>query len=417
MKVGKERSEGGIILSMELSLANFLISDVGEMAISEALDLQAKKVETIAGLTFLRRQLNSDQAGIVWKTAQIRRRAVEKLGEIANGLVFDQDGYEMSSGWAASRYHAELLQSTGAASVVDLCAGLGLDSIAFAQAGLHVTAYESDPGRAILLASNIRRCGFSGQVDVINEDVTFAQLPPAESAYFDPARRSGGRRWLSDDENTLPPLSFIRQVEAAGIANVIAKLTPAVDRSVGYSFDGSLQFVSVKGECKEALLMLGKLKDKHGTSAVLLPEGSTFGGGEECPILEKHGAYIWEPDAAVIRAGLTGALAMSLNGWQCDRHNDYFFTDSAGSSPFATCYRVISSAPYSRRTLQESLAGTSKVIFKQRGFPQSIEEVQSKLKLGQGTKESIVILAAFNGAAYTFIVEKMAAPVAGSRPS
>jgi hypothetical protein len=389
------------------NLAEFIISDGAEAAISEAVDLLQRKVETVAGISRLRKRMDSEQAGAVWKTAQIRCRAAEKLGELSSTLSLDQDGYEMSSGAAASAYHAQLLKKAGAAHVIDLCAGLGLDTLAFARCGIAVTAYEADPGRAILLAENVRRSGLGALVKTINKDVTVADLPEADAAFFDPARRSGTRRWVNDDEQTVPPLSFIKKISECGISNILVKLSPAADRSVAEQYGGALQLVSVKGECKEALLLMGDLNNDIPRAAVLLPDLDVFSGGDAGFVSSEHGAYLWEPDAAIIRAGLTGALAASLDGWQCDTHNDYFFTKTPSDTAFATCYRVLVDIPYSRKGLQTALAGTGKVIVKQRGFPQSIEEVQSKLKLTTSNKTSTVVLASFNGENFAMVVERL----------
>jgi hypothetical protein len=66
---------------------------------------------------------------------------------------------------------------------------------------------------------------------------------------------------------------------------------------------------------------------------------------------------------------------------------------------------VVEEIVYSRNALRYALKHSGKVILKQRGFPQSIESVQSNLKLnGSGT--ATVILTRFNEVSYAFIVKK-----------
>jgi hypothetical protein len=395
---------------MELGFATFLVSAGAEAGISDAVSMQEQKVAAVSGITQLKKRFDPDQARAVWKAAELRRTARQKLGEMADLLVLDQEGYEMSSSLATSQFHAEILVNVGIRQTLDLCAGVGVDSIAFAKQGIAVTAYEMDAGRAMLLEENIRRSHLENLVKVVNHDVTAVSLPSADAAFFDPARRSGARRWAKDTEQTSPPLSFIKTLCSSVVDGVLVKLSPAVDRSIGHDFGADLQIVSVKGECKEALLFVGQFAVGMPASAILLPGLHKFSGGGTGRVLAAHGAYIWEPDAAIVRAGLTSSLAESLGGWLCDPHIDYFFTDRPDESPFAACYRIIQDLPYSRRALQEALEGVGTLILKQRGFPQSIEDVRGKLKL-KGSKAALVILTAFDGEGFAFIVD----PVAGRR--
>jgi len=391
---------------MEKETAEFLISEPGRELVAEAAKLIDERTELHSALSRLAKLASSELVRAAWKAAEIRRRAFEKIGDEASVLLFDQDGYEMASGFVTSTYHGRLLQEAGASNVVDLCAGVGLDTIAFAKLGIKVTSFELDPGRALLLSENLKLLGLSENVEVVQTDCTTAALPKADFAYFDPARRTGHRRWVSDDQQTLPPLFFIRDVEHQGVANIIAKLSPAVNREIASEYTGDLQFVSVKGECKEALLLIGSARDHSGRSAVLLPCNDKFSSTLDTILSENHGAFLWEPDPAVIRAGLTGSLASSLGGWLCDPHVDYFFTDQPGQSPFADCYRVVNELPYSRRGLSEALSDAGSVVLKQRAFPQSIDDVRAKLKL-TGKQKATVVLTSFFGQAYVFVVEKV----------
>jgi hypothetical protein len=243
-------------------------------------------------------------------------------------------------------------------------------------------------------------------VTVINADVVEAELPDADAVYFDPARRRDGRRWAKNGDDLLPPLSFIGTLKERGFTNIVAKLSPAIDRAIGGNYDGGLTFISIAGECKEVLLTIGQLFDARPTKALLLPQNIEFYSELPKKLSDRQSGYIWEPDAAIIRAGLTGELASILGGWQCDAHVDYFFTDSANVSPFATCYKVIREMDYSRQVLQDTLVDFGQVILKQRGFPQSIDEVRAKLKL-RGKGEATVILTTLQGTNFAFVVERV----------
>src|ERR1051325_5313067 len=70
------------------------------------------------------------------------------------------------------------------------------------------------------------------------------------AAFFDPARRSGEKRIFSVKDYS-PPLDIIRTWPFEAL---LIKLSPGVDLAELAAYPGSIYFVSVDGELKEALL-------------------------------------------------------------------------------------------------------------------------------------------------------------------
>ena len=84
-------------------------------------------------------------------------------------------------------------------------------------------------------------------------------LPPRSLAlFFDPARRSQGRRVFSVRQYQ-PPLAIIRdwleQVPALGV-----KISPGVNLDELAGYDAEVEFISFQGELKEAVMWFGPLK-------------------------------------------------------------------------------------------------------------------------------------------------------------
>ena len=341
-----------------------------------------------------------------------RDRAVDKLGE-ADGVValFDLDGLQMASHHVVSGYHADLFRVAGARQVYDLTAGIGADAIAFARAGLSVIACELDPVRAIYLRANAARVGLADRIEVREGDFAGLPLPPGSFVYLDPPRRTSSGRW----GNLAAGVEMVDWAVASGAAGVLAKLAPSVDHAVCRRWDAGIEFISAGGECKEALARIGSMKRLGGSqiSAVMLPGAERLEGQGDMPatLSPAEAAYLYEPDPAVIRAGLTGALAARYGLSLLDRNVAYLLGSEPLATPFATGYRILAAFPYHRRTVQawldEQRAGS--LIVKKRGVPDDPEKVRSLFKLRKepGRPSAILALAPQGRRVWAIMLERL----------
>jgi len=85
----------------------------------------------------------------------LRRRARGKMGERADQFFWTRDGLEMATRWPVARWRAAQLSAAGARSVTDVGLGLGVDSLAFLEAGLAVRGLERDAVTAELAQANL----------------------------------------------------------------------------------------------------------------------------------------------------------------------------------------------------------------------------------------------------------------------
>ena len=67
------------------------------------------------------------------------------------------------------------------------------------------------------------------------------------------------------------------------------------------------------------------------------------------------GAFLYEPDGAVIRAGLVTAVAAGVDGGLLDEHIAYVTSDVSFRTPFAAAYRVLEEVPYREKQLKAAL--------------------------------------------------------------
>lgn len=291
--------------------------------------------ESLAAAERLRRRLPPERAAAVAAQVALRRRARAKFGERAERLFFTADGLEQATRPAVAAWRAQRFADAGVARVVDLGCGIGADALAFLDAGLQVAAIEADEVTAILAGANL------GIEVTIGDAVTLLPPPdPATAVFCDPARRSSsGRSWRVEDLS--PPWSFVESLLADRIA--CAKLGPGLPHAL---IPGGVlaTWVSDHGDLVELSLWSGE--PEGGRCAVMLPGGVLHDtrSAAEPPapsVRPRPGAVLYEPDPAVIRAGLVDVLAEILDAARLRPQLAYLLGAEHHPTPFATAFEVL----------------------------------------------------------------------------
>ncbi|MFT4216198.1 MAG: class I SAM-dependent methyltransferase [Micropruina sp.] len=291
---------------------------------------------SLAAAERLRRRLPPARAAAVGAQLELRRRARAKFGARAAELFFTADGLEQASRPRVASWRAERLRATGVRRVLDLGCGIGADALAFLDAGLEVTAVELDEPTAILGGANLGRPVLVGDAVALIEEL----VGPETAVFCDPARRTAsGRSWRVEDLS--PPWSFVESLLAERIACV--KLGPGLPHAV--IPDGvAATWVSDAGDLVELSLWSGT--GERGRQAVLLPAGQVLDDAT-LPVIPagfarpEVGAVLYEPDPAVIRAGLVDALAADLDAARLRPQLAYLLGAGHRPTPFATAFEVL----------------------------------------------------------------------------
>lgn len=339
--------------------------------------------------------------------SRLRARGHEKLGPFADAMLLTPDGLEQATRLSVAAHHARRYVSAGVDRVADLGCGLGSDAMALAGLDRSVLAIEADELTAAFATVNLRHWE---SVEVRCHDVTALDLPamlePKDGIWLDPARRvtgrGGGSRRTFDPEAFSPPYSFVlevaRQFPATG-----AKLAPGIAH--GLLPDGvtapaaEAQWVSVHGEVVECALWFGPLARESVRRSALVLDGR--GGVHELvddpsvprPATGPVGAYLHEPDGAVIRAGLAPEIAARVGARLLDPTIAYLTTDGPVSDPLVHSYAVDDVLPYHVKSLRTYLRdrGVGVLTIKKRGSAVDPVQLRRQLRL-EGDAEATIAL-------------------------
>ncbi len=295
--------------------------------------------------------LPPERAAAVAEQAALRRRASSKAGDEASTLYWTPAGLEQATRPGVARRRAARFAELGARDVVDLGCGLGLDALAFAHAGLGVTAVELDEVTAILAEANLDRVGqvLRGDAVALAPGLLGPDAPAGRAVFVDPARRTvQGRTWRVEDFT--PPWAFVTGL-LAGPRVACAKLGPGLPH--GLIPDAvEAEWVSDAGTVVEAALWAGP-GTTPGLRRAVVGEHELSGpaGLADAPAGEL-GDYVYEPDGAVLASGLTSQLADALSARRVHPGVGYLTASELVETPFAAAFRVLDALPYSEKALR-----------------------------------------------------------------
>jgi hypothetical protein len=293
----------------------------------------------------LRRQYDAALVTAAVTQASLRHRAVAKFGDDAERMYFTPDGLEQATRSTVGSHRAQRIATTlPGSSLVDLGCGIGGDLISAARAGLRVVGVERDPATAATARANLAALGLPGEVIV--GDAESVDVTPYDVVFADPARRADGRR-VFDHNAYSPPWSFVTELLTR---TACVKVAPGIPHDAVP--DGvEAEWVSDAGEVKEAALWSGSLYGGSARRATLLPSGVSV---SEAPEAESGpvGQYIYEPDGAVVRAGLVTAVAAAVDGWLLDPRIAYVTAGALVATPLASAYEVVEQLPYKEKVLR-----------------------------------------------------------------
>ncbi|NTW01434.1 MAG: SAM-dependent methyltransferase [Oscillochloris sp.] len=381
---------------MDLDTLTWLQAPSGQALLAELAERPLADADVLGELTRLRRSYSAEQARAAVDLALLRRRAGVKFPAAAR-MFFTREALEQASAAPVAAHRATRLGGYG--QIADLCCSIGGDALAFAWAGLQVLAVDRDALRLALVAANAAAFGLADRIIPIQRDLLADGPPAAEVLFCDPGRRAGGKRRFAVEEYE-PPLSRIlawrTQTSALGV-----KLAPGVDVAELPS-TAELEFVSLDGELKETALWCGPLAQvarratvlRTGADGQILTHMLTSGPGASPSSFILHpSSFLYEPDPAVIRAGLVTDLATQLGAAQLDAQIAYLTADQRIDTPFARVWPVISWQPFSLKRLRASLRelDAGSVTVKKRGSPLDTDALARQLS-GDGPRPLVVTL-------------------------
>jgi len=382
---------------VDLDTFRWLLTDDGQSLLAAASTAEGTPLQVQKRL---REAAEAEQVAAALGQVELRRHAAAKLGDDAARMYFTREGLEQATRAPVARHRAARV-ALGGPSVVDLTCGIGGDLVAFARAGLTTAGIDLDPLRVEIARANLAALGLGGAVEV--GDATTLDVAHFATAYADPARR-GARGRTFDAHDWTPPWTF---VESLLTGHACVKVAPGIPHAL-VPRRAEAEWVSDQGEVKEAVLWSPALASADRRATVIGRGGLATLTEEDDPGADVGpvAGYLYEPDGAVIRAGLVTAVAAGVQGHLLDRRIAYVASEAAYHSPFARAYQVVEELPYREKQLRAALRerNVGALTIKKRGIDVAPEQLRKRLGL-TGDEAATIVLTRVAGEGTALLVE------------
>lgn len=338
--------------------------------------------------------------------AQLKGRQKCRL-KLSSFLKFDDFIFpdfiapEQASDQLVAHFHALLVGSGN--KVLDMTAGLGIDSLSIAMAGNSVTALDLEPLRTRALAHNASVVGApllnavnGNSVDFIkNTDHSFDVI------FIDPARRGDLNKRVYSFADCLPNVVEIIDIMLTRAPRILIKGSPLLDLK-GAAAElpvTDIYVVGAHGECKEVLLDIRRDTPLRSYNFVEINNDGTYGSLSFTPAeLEEKGApylsegqitpggYLYEPSAPLMKFTGYGAICRRFPGlYKLSPNTSLYYSDSLLPDFQGRICRI--DAIIGSREMKSLKGGAYNVAV--RNYNMTAEQLRKKLAVREGQDKFI----------------------------
>ena len=312
------------------------------------------------------------------------------------GLLYPKHlSMEQCSSEATAIYKAGLVEGD---TFADLTGGFGIDCSFLSRKFKQADYVERQSELCELAEHNFPLLEL--KIGVHNEDGVeyLKQMHPVDVLFLDPARRDGHGGKTVAISDCEPDVSALEDLLVEKAKKVMVKLSPMLDLSLALKalkYVREVHIVSVNNECKELLLILEKSTDSseivvHCEQITSTGEHQHYAFTQEqertsdCPLAAEVGAYLYEPNASILKAGAYRSLTQTypVNKLHASSHlytSPYYIEDFPGRR-----FQVEAVSGFGKKELKTLLQGLEKANLTIRNFPSSVAELRKRLKLKEG---------------------------------
>lgn len=343
------------------------------------------------------KHLSEVNYNLLFETLSNYRKACHKVPTLAlNYCWLPAKSYEQASSELTAFYKSGIVKG---AKVLDLCGGLGIDDMAFAHTFTEVVSLDINKELNQIANYNFKKIGLANieRSSLSAEDYLAANKTHFDLVYADADRRPGSDAKKFIIEDCTPDIMVLLPLIKQHSNKLLLKLSPLVDLSYirsKFSHIENIYVVAVQNEVKEVLVLISFGESvAASTIAVNIIDKQTIESFEYKDDLTlntlhsgNHATYFFEPNLAIIKAGLSSVYA-NYCGLKMLAENSHFFVgDKIPEGFMGRSFRVIKSMPFAKSTFKEYLKEKqlSKVNISKRNFPTTVAEIYKQFKLKEG---------------------------------
>lgn len=390
-----------------------------------------KRILNIEIQEFIDLNLNSDISSLLLKgtnffdvkTSEIivqieaKKRAKSKLPLWFNtkNIYFPNKlNIEQTSSEVTAKYKSSLIKGH---SIIDLTGGFGVDCFYFSKQFNIVKHCEINQKLSYIVNHNFKQFDVSNIETISTDGIAYLKNNSEyfDWIYIDPSRRhdSKGKVFLLND--CLPNVPAHLELLFKRSNNILIKTSPLLDISVGINelnHVKSIHVIAVNNEVKELLWVLkkGYNNEIYMKTVNLKPKTNhyfEFNFNNEKlqnASYNKPLQYLYEPNAAILKAGGFNQVAHQLSVFKLHKHSHLYTSETLLTFP-GRVFKIQNVIIYSKQALKK--LHITKANITTRNFPETVAQLRKKTKIKDGGNLYIFFTTDVNEAKIIIITEKV----------
>lgn len=369
---------------MNLSILNTEVQDF----------INANLNEDISKLLLNGISFSEIEAKDIIKQIEAKKRSKKKLPTWFNSknIYFPNKlNIEQTSSEVTANYKANLVSGN---SLIDLTGGFGVDAYYFSKRIKNVIHCEINKSLSEIVKHNYKTLNIN-TIECLNENGIEALKHidrPFDWIYIDPSRRDDTKKKVFLLSECIPNIKTFQGLFLKYANNVMIKTSPLLDIKATLNDlkqIKELHVIALDNEVKELLWVLERdCKTEFIIKTVNLTKQSkqefefSF-ENESNEIAEYTGpiAYLYEPNAAILKAGAFNSVSTQLNIPKLHKHSHLYTSNTLIDFP-GRRFKIEKSIPFNKKIFAKEKISKANVTT--RNFPISVGEIRKKLKIKDG---------------------------------
>ncbi len=376
---------------------------------------------------FIHEHLDSDISKVLFKGSPFQDVSIQELAEqieakkrakykLPTWYVTPQIYYptklniEQTSSEITAAYKANLVSGD---SIIDLTGGFGIDTFYFSKVFKRVTHCEINTILSKIVAHNYEQLNIQHIKTISQDGLSYlASEGRFDWIYLDPSRRNDTKGKVFLFEDCLPNVPENLEMFFEHTGHILIKVSPMLDITSAInelSFVKEVHVVAVHNEVKELLFLLEKdytaqvnVKTinigpkEHQHFDVLFKQKTNIE-------FSKPQTYLYEPNAAILKAGLFNELA-TIGVSKLHQHSHLYTSATPVDFP-GRSFTIKHVVPYDKKLLKK-LISTNKANMTTRNFSQTVAEIRKRTKIKEGGHQYLFFTKDMNDNYIVLICEK-----------
>lgn len=327
--------------------------------------------------------------------------------------------FEQCSSEITAVYKSSLV---GGKYLVDLTGGFGVDTFFMSKEFMSVQYYERNEELANIVQHNYQELGVKNITVRSGNGIEFFKNEKRQLdwIFLDPARRGDQKQRVFLMEDCEPDIVSLADLLLEKSKRVLVKLSPMLDlEEIARKVNGVSEIivVAVQNECKEVLVILSHQKiefDHLKIKAVDLRKDGTireftsnFKAQKTAAIgYEEPLDFIYEPNRAILKAGLQNHLAQGFNLKKIAANSHFYTATDENLSFLGRVFRKIAVIKPKKQFLSAYLsAGKANIIA--RNYPLNAARLYQQFKITPGGDRYILATTLANKKKVFIICERL----------